>query len=493
MASGYLAVDLGAESGRVILGTLDRGRLALEELHRFPNQPVRLPTGLYWDTPRLWHEILQGLAVAGRERKITVNGIGVDTWGVDIAILGADGALIDNPRHYRDARNAGIPEKVFETVPKADVFAHSGIQFMQINSLYQWYAMKLAGSAALASAQTLFFMPDLFNYFLTGEKRAEVTIASTSQFYDPARHGWARPMLDRLGLDTGILAPLVPAGSLLGPILPYVADAAGLAPGTPVFATTGHDTAAAVAAVPAEPGDDWCYISSGTWSLMGVERETPIISEMSLALNYTNEVGVSGRIRLLKNIAGLWVLQECRREWAREGREFSYEQLAEMASKAAPFQALLHPDAFLDPGHMPERIAAYCDKTGQPRLMDEGAICRAILEGLALRYRQVLEDLENLTGRTIRTIHIVGGGSRNGLLNQFVADATGRRVVAGPAEATAAGNVLTQALGAGEVRGLDEMRAIVRASFEVTEFLPGARENWQDAYRLFCELAARGA
>ncbi len=485
MSSRYLAVDLGAESGRVILGTLDNGRLSLEELHRFPNQPVRLPTGFYWDTLRLWHEIQHGLAVAGRDRKTSVSGIGVDTWGVDIAILGADGALIDNPRHYRDSRNAGVPEKLFETVPKADVFAHSGIQFMQINSLYQWYAMKLAGSPALASAKTLFFMPDLFNYFLTGEKRAEVTIASTSQFYDPARRDWARGMLSRLSLDPNILAPLIAAGDRLGSILSHVADATGLAPGTPVYVTTGHDTAAAVAAVPAEPGDDWCYISSGTWSLMGVEREAPVINEASLAMNYTNEVGVAGRIRLLKNIAGLWVLQECRREWARQGREFSYEELAEMASKAAPFQALLNPDAFLDPGHMPERIAAYCERTGQAKLTDEGSICRAVLEGLALRYRQVLVDLEGLTGRAIRTIHIVGGGSKNALLNQFVADATGRRVLAGPAEATAAGNVLTQALGAGEVSGLHEMRAIVRASFEVTGFQPRPGLGWEEAYRRF--------
>lgn len=488
MPERYLAVDLGAESGRVILGTLDGGRLALEELHRFPNEPVRMPTGLYWDTPRLWHEIQQGLAVAGRERQLTVRGIGVDTWGVDIAILGPDGALIDNPRHYRDPRNAGVPGKLFEVVPKADVFAHSGIQFMQINSLYQWYAMKLAGSAALESARTLFFMPDLFNYFLTGQKRAEVTIASTSQFYDPARQDWAHPVLSHLGLNAGILAPLIAAGSPLGPILPYVSEATGLAPDTPVFASTGHDTAAAVAAVPAAEDDDWCYISSGTWSLMGVERDQPVINETSLAMNFTNEVGVAGRVRLLKNIAGLWVLQECRREWARQGRDFSYEQLMEMASQAAPFQAVLQPDAFLDPGHMPERIAEYCRKTGQPPLQGEGPVCRAILEGLALRYRQVLEGLETLTGRSIRTIHIVGGGSKNTLLNRLAAAATGRRVVAGPAEATAAGNVLTQALGAGQLAGLREMRGIVRRSFEVTVIEPGERQGWDEAYRRFMAL-----
>jgi rhamnulokinase len=480
MVSRYLAVDLGAESGRVILGTLDNGKLGIELLHRFPNQPVRLPTGLYWDTLRLFHEILHGLTIAGRERKIPIDGIGVDTWGVDIALLGADGALIDNPRHYRDPRNAPIPQKLFETVPKADVFASTGIQFMQINSLYQWYAMKLAGSDALASAETLFFMPDLFNYFLTGERCAETTIASTSQFYDPAAHRWALPLLERLDLDSRILAPLIPAGRRLGTILPHVASATGLDPATPVFATAGHDTAAAVAAVPAAPGGGWCYVSSGTWSLMGVERDSPVIGEASLAMNYTNEVGVAGRIRLLKNIAGLWVLQECRRQWALEGREFSYEQLAGLAAAAPPLQVLLDPDAFLDPGDMPRRIAAYCERTGQKVLESEGEICRAILEGLALRYRHVLHDLEKLTGSSIHTIHIVGGGSRNALLNQLVANATRRRVIAGPAEATAAGNILTQAMGAGRIAGLDEIRAIVRQSFEVTAFEPDSSRVFDD-------------
>ncbi len=486
MPRRYVAIDLGAESGRAILGTLDGGRLALEDLHRFPNEPVRLPTGLYWDTLRLWHEILRGLAVAGRERRLAVDGIGVDTWGVDVALLGADGALVDNPRHYRDSRNDGIPEKLFETAPRADVFGATGIQVMQINSLYQWYAMKLAASPALAAARTLFFMPDLFNYFLTGERRAEVTIASTSQFFDPSRRAWAGELLERLGLDGSLLPPLTPAGSRLGPVLPFVAERTGLSPDTPVFASAGHDTAAAVAAVPAGSGE-WCYISSGTWSLMGVELDAPVIGPMSLSMNYTNEVGVEGRIRLLKNIAGLWVLQECRREWAAEGREFSYEELSGMAAAAAPFRSVLPPDHFLAPGGMPRRIAEFCRRTGQAVLEEPGEVARAILEGLALRYRQVLGDLERLTGKRAGTVHIVGGGSRNDLLNRFVAGATGRRVVAGPAEATAAGNVLVQAMGAGELRGLAEIREVVRRSFPVRTFEPDTSGEWDAAYERFLE------
>jgi len=487
--SNYLAVDLGAESGRVILGAVSGGRLQLEELHRFPNTPVMLPTGLYWDTLRLWEEILQGLSVAGRDRKLTVSGIGVDTWGVDIALLGADGALVDNPRHYRDARNNGMVEKTFETAPREQVFDATGIQFMQINSLYQWNAMHLSGSPALRAARTLFFMPDLFNYFLTGQRRAERTIASTSQFYDPRAKRWATGLLQTLGLNPDLLPPLIDPGTSLGPLLPYVSERTGLPLETPVFATAGHDTASAVAAAPTlETGGSWCYISSGTWSLMGVEREQPVIDSKAQELNFTNEIGAGGRVRLLKNIAGMWLVQECRRAWALDGREFSYEELAEKAGAAEPFSAMLNPDAFLEPGHMPERIAAYCAATGQKTPAGEGALVRMILESLALRYRQVLESLESLTGSTIETIHIMGGGSRNQLLNQLVADATGRTVVAGPAEATAAGNILVQAIGSGEVAGLAEARWIVRNSFEVTAVQPRSRAGWDEAYNRFLGL-----
>jgi rhamnulokinase len=463
----FLAIDLGAESGRAILGTLADGKLALEELHRFPNTPVRVATGLYWDTFRLFHEIQQGLAVAGRERHLELDGIGVDTWGVDYGLFGVDDELIANPRHYRDERNDGMMEKTFDTVPRAEIFGETGIQFMQLNSLYQLYAAKLAGSPGLANAKTLLFMPDLFNYWLTGTMKAERTIASTSQFYDPVRRTWAAGLLSKLGLSESILPELVDPGTRLGNLSPWLAEWAGLKE-TPVFASAGHDTACAVAAVPGE-GDDWCYISSGTWSLMGVEIDEPIINDQSLALNYTNEIGVGGKVRLLKNIAGLWLLQECKRSWAAEGKDYSYDELTKLAAEARPHLAKLDPDAFLHTGNMPRKIAEWCAEHGQAVPQTTGEFCRTILESLAERYRQVLENLQTLTGRRINTIHIVGGGSRNMLLNRLVAEATGRRVIAGPVEATAAGNILVQAIGSGALRDLDEARAVVRASFDVTE------------------------
>jgi rhamnulokinase len=463
-----LAIDIGATSGRVMLAELERGELALEELHRFSNTPVQLPGGFYWDTLRLFHEIRRGLAIAGRERKLQVDAIGVDTWGVDFALLGEDGALVDNPRHYRDARTSGMPEKAFRVVPKEQIFEATGIQFMQINSLYQWYAMKLADTPALRVARRLLFMPDLFNYWLTGVARAERTIASTSQFYDSRTRAFSTEMLARLGLDAAILGELVDPGTKLGPLLPELAEFSGLG-AVPVYASGGHDTADAVVAVPAE-GRDWCYISSGTWSLMGVELDAPVINAATLAENFTNEAGAGGKIRFLRNIAGMWLLEECRAAWALEGHNFTYEELLESAAAAKPRTAVIDPDAFLEPGHMPARIAEFCRASGQRVPLDPGEMTRVILESLAARYKQVLASIEKLTGRRIRVIHIVGGGSQNRLMNQLAADITGRVVIAGPVEATAIGNVLIQAMGAGVVRDLKEAREIVGRSFPVERY-----------------------
>ena len=488
--SKYVAFDLGAESGRAMLGTVDSGRIEIEELHRFPNTPVKALQSLYWDTLRLYHEIEEGLRIAARERRLDIRGVGVDTWGVDFALLGADGALIDNPRHYRDARNNGMVEKLFEAVPKEEIFEQTGLQFMQLNSLCQLYAMKLAGSPALGCARTLLFMPDLFNYWLTGVARCELTIASTSEFYNPREKKWATELLDRFDLPKQILPEIVAPGQALAPMLDAVAARAGFSRPPEVFVTASHDTASAVAAAPAQ-GEDWCYISSGTWSLQGAEIDAPVINATALRLNLTNEVGYGGKIRLLKNIAGLWLLQECRRAWNLEGARYTYEDLARMAAEAPPFAAVIDPDAFMEPGDMPRQIAEHCRFWKQAPPQTPAQFTRVILESLALRYRAVLESMEELLGRRFRVIHIVGGGSRNRLLNQFAADCTGRLVIAGPAEATAIGNILIQAIGAGEVASHDEARAMVRESFPLETFEPSSGAGWDDAYERYQKIARR--
>jgi rhamnulokinase len=474
----YLAFDLGAESGRAMLGTVQGGQLALEELHRFANTPVRVFSALYWDTLRLWHEIQHGLAIATRDRKLQLAGIGVDTWGVDYGLIGRDGMLVDNPRHYRDARTNGMLEELFAVVPREEVFRQTGIQFMQLNTLFQFYAMKVTRSPALSTARTMLFMPDLFNYWLTGTAKSEYTIASTSQFFNTREKRWATELLDALDLPAGLMPDVVAPGTKLGENN-----------GVPVYATAGHDTASAVAAVPAQ-GSGWCYISSGTWSLMGVEVDAPVINEKSMALNFTNELGAGGKVRLLKNIAGLWLLQECRRTWAAEGVEYTYEQLTQMAAKAKPFTAILDPDAFLEPGDMPAKIAAHCRAKGGRAPETHGEFARTILESLGLRYRQVLESLEELCGERLEVIHIVGGGSRNQVLNQFVADSTGRKVVAGPTEATAIGNILVQAMAAGAIKDLAEARAVVRNSFPLQVIEPRAQQDWAEAYDRYRQVAA---
>jgi rhamnulokinase len=485
MTTNYLGFDLGAESGRAILGRLSRGTLELEQLHRFANMPVQVHNTLYWDILSLWREIQQGIRIATNEHNLKLDGIGIDAWGVDFGLLGADGQLLENPRHYRDRGNAGMMDRVFERVPREEVFAQTGLQFMQINTLYQLYGLKLAVSPALRSARRLLNIPDLFNYWLTGEAKSEVTIASTTQFFDPVRMQWATDLFQRLELPEHILCELISPGTLLGKTLD--------APHAPVYATAGHDTAAAVAAVPAGEQDDWCFVSSGTWSLMGVEMDAPSMGEECLRLNYSNEVGAGGKIRLLKNIAGLWLLQECRRAWTAEGEEHTYEDLTQMAAGARPFVAILHPDALGESGAMPKRIARHCRETAQESPATRGEYVRVVLEGLALRYRDVLESLEALTGRKIETIHIVGGGARNMLLNRFVADCTQRKVMAGPSEATAAGNILMQALGAGELQNLDGVRAVVRKSFAPTLIEPGPGRDWQRAYERYRSFAVAQA
>jgi rhamnulokinase len=487
----FLAFDLGASSGRAVVGRFDGERLRLQEVHRFPNGPVRLLDSLHWDVLRLFEEVKCGLAKCVKTCGSDIASLGLDTWGVDFALLDARDELLGNPYHYRDRRTDGMMEEAFRRVPREEIFECTGIQFMQLNSLYQLLAMAVQGSPMLDTAHTFLNMPDLFNFWLTGRKASEFTIATTSQCYDPRAGDWAWTMLEKLGLPTRIFGEIVPPGTRLGPLHPAVAEETG-AGDLPVIATAGHDTAAAVAAVPAR-GHDYAYISSGTWSLMGVEVEEPLITPQSLAYNFTNEGGVEGTIRLLKNIMGLWLVQECRREWAQAGEELSWDELTRMAAEAEPFGGLVDPDdhRFLSPGDMPGKIQGYCAETGQPVLQNKAAILRCALESLALKYRLVLERLEDMLGRELPIIHIIGGGSKNWLLNQLTADATGRPVVAGPAEATSIGNILMQALALGHVASLEEGRELVRRSFEMTAYEPRDPARWDEAYARFLKVMER--
>jgi sugar (pentulose or hexulose) kinase len=484
----YLAIDLGAESGRGLVGTLDGGRLSLEEVHRFANGPVDVLGALHWNVLGMYGNIRTALGQAADKGGDALDGIGIDTWGVDFGLLDSQGKLLGNPFHYRDSRTDGMVEAACARVSKAEIFARTGIQFMQLNTVFQLVSMVLSESPQLEIAQSMLMMPDLFNFLLTGEKATEFSIATTSQMYDPRLGDWSRELCDQLGIPTRILQALVPSGSVIGNLLPSIADETGLG-AVPVIAPACHDTGSAVAAVPmAEKGA--CYLSSGTWSLMGVELQEPLINDRVAELNFTNEGGVNGTIRFLKNVMGLWLVQESRRQWEREGESLSYDDLTQAAQEAQPFRSLLDPDdeLFLKPGDMPARIGRFCAKTDQRAPETKGQLVRAALESLALKYRWVVERLEEVTGNALDTIHIVGGGSQNALLNQFAADCTGRRVLAGPVEATAIGNILVQAIAREHVGSIAEARQIVRDSFELATFEPSAEQDWDAAYARFAAL-----
>lgn len=487
--TNFIAADLGASNGRLLLARWDGARFSLEELHRFDNGPVTVHDRLYWDVLGLWREITSGLARYAAAEKAAPAAIGIDTWGVDYALLDATGRLLGNPVHYRDARCNGVQERLFGVVPPARVFGETGIQFMQINTLVQLYAMRDQGDPQLDQAATLLMIPDLFNYWLTGRKAVEYTIASTSQMLHAAERRWATGLLAMLNLPTHILPEIVAPGTTLGPLLPALCEAAGIQGAPPVIAPGTHDTASAVAAIPGLDGRS-AYISSGTWSLMGVEIDQPIIHDEVRRLNFTNEGGVANTIRLLKNIGGLWLLQEARRQWARRGQAYSWESLLAQAEAAPPFRSIIDPDAsdFLAPPHMVDAIAANCQHTGQPVPDSVGAVVRCTLESLALRYRWTLAALEALVGHKLDTIRIVGGGSQNRLLCQLTADACQRPVITGPVEATALGNVMVQAMATGHLGSLAEARDAVAASIPQEEFTPGPVAGWDDAYARFQEL-----
>jgi len=490
----FLAVDLGASSGRHVAGRFDGQRMTLEECHRFENSPVAAAGHLYWDVLSLWSQIKAGLQVANARYAGQIASVGIDTWGVDFGLLGRGDELLGNPYNYRDCRTEGMLDKAFSLVSREEIFAQTGIQFMQINTLYQLLSMQLSGSPLLQQAKSFLMMPDLFNWLLTGEKVNELTNATTTQCFNPRDRAWAGNLLGRLGIPTHILGRLAEPGTKLGPLRQQVRDELGLGAIDVVLPGT-HDTASAVLAVPAEQTagqrPNWCYISSGTWSLMGVETPEPVINEKSLKLNFTNEGGIGGTTRLLKNIGGLWLVQQCRQAWKSTGRSFTWDELNQLAAEARPLAALVDPDdpSFLAPANMPDAIRAFCRRAGQTAPETEGAVIRCAIESLAMRYRQVLAWLEELIGGRIDVIHIVGGGTQNRLLCQATADACNRRVLAGPVEATALGNVLMQAVSSGDLASVADAREVVRRSFPVEEYNPGDSAAWNDAYQRFLRFA----
>jgi rhamnulokinase len=483
----FLAIDLGAESGRAMLARID-DQLTLEEIHRFPNGPVRVGNHIHWDVLRLWTEIQNGLRIAAHSEGGCLAGIGLDTWGVDFGLLDASDQLLGNPLHYRDSRTNGMVEAACSVVPREEIYNQTGIQFMQLNTLFQLFAMRQQNDPALQTARTFLTTPDLFNFWLTGQKANEYTISTTTQCYNPREKRWALELLTGLDIRADIFQPIIQPGRVVGQLRTTVAEDVS-AKRIPVIAVGSHDTASAVAAVPSET-DDFIYISSGTWSLIGIESTEPIINGDSLKYNLTNEGGVCHTIRFLKNIMGMWLLQESRRQWAKAGRNYSYDDLTNLAAQRPTQRSFIFvgDDRLLAPDNMVDRIQAFCRETGQPVPQTDAEVVRCVLESLALEYRWGVEKLRELSGKSLPFIHIIGGGSRNRLLNQLTADVTGCEVIAGPVEATAIGNILLQAIVLGHISSLQEGRALVRRSFDVTTYQPNNRSSWDEAYGRYLAL-----
>jgi len=483
----FLAFDFGAESGRAILAHLHSGILTTQEIHRFKNEPVEYGGSLHWDVARLWWEVRSALSSLGETQ---LAGIGVDAWGVDYALLGEKGELLHNPYHYRDKRTVGMMERAFQRVSKEEIYRATGIQFMPINTLYQVFAAVRETPSLLRAARNLLTIPDLFLFWLTGKAACEFTNATTTQLVNPNTRSWASELIERLGLSTHLWTEIVEPGTILGKLLPGIARNSALAD-TPVIAPATHDTGSAVAAISAREGT--AFLSSGTWSLLGTELDTPVLSPEAFRLNFTNEGGVNGTTRLLKNVMGLWMLQCCRKTWAAQGKPFDHMELMELASREPSFSSLVDPDheLFLRPDDMPATIDRFCTRTSQPTPKSPAAYARAILESLAFKYRLVLSHLEQIVGKRIEQIRVIGGGSRNRLLNQMTADATGRKVIAGPAEATALGNLAIQILATGAASSLKEVRAIIECSFpaEIFEPLdPGKWDQQAERFEHYCEV-----
>ncbi len=469
-----IAVDLGAESGRVTRVVFDGDKVRLDEVHRFPNTPVQVAGTLHWDVLGMWREITTGIEKA----RAGAASIGVDSWGVDHALLDRDGKLIGNPVHYRDRRTDGMYDWVFARVPRREVFERTGIQFMILNTLYQLASMVANGSAQLDMAVSYLAVPDLINNWLTGEKVCEFTHATTTQLYNPRAGDWDRQMLAQVGIPTEMFGEIVQPGTRIGAY-----------EGIPVIVPASHDTGSAVVAVPTTT-HDYAYLSSGTWSLIGLEVDAPVINDASYAANVTNEGGAYGTFRFLKNVMGLWIAQQCRATWRGQGEEYSYDDLTRLAQTAEPFRSLIDPDdpAFLPPGDMPTRIREFCQRTGQLIPETAAQVLRTVYESLALKYRLSIDSLTALSGRTVERLHIIGGGTQNRLLCQMTADALGRLVVAGPVEATALGNALVQLIALGEIGSLHQAREAVSRSFATERYEPANGTAWDAAYARFQQL-----
>lgn len=486
MTKRVLAFDFGASSGRAIIGCFDGDKITLEEVHRFSNDPVSVGGTVYWDVLRLFYEIKQGIIKA----KIAggFDSIGIDTWGVDFGLIDSEGKLMENPVHYRDARTAGLVDEAFKTMPKEKLYGITGIQFMELNTLFQLISLKKYRPWMLERADKMLFMPDLFGYMLTGKMCAEYSIASTSQLIDLDKRTWSKEILDAFGIKESVFAPLVQPGTVLGELSKEICEECGVDP-VPVISVCGHDTQSAITSVPCEDGD-FAFLSSGTWSLFGTELDKPIVNETSMNINITNEGGFDGSTGFLKNIIGLWLIQESRRQWKREGKEYSYADLEKLALAAEPFKCFIDPDApeFVPHGNIPERVREFCRKTGQYVPETVGEIMRCIYESLAMKYRLTFEKLRECTERDYPVIHVIGGGTKDGLLCQMTANSCDRTVKAGPIEATVMGNVAVQLMSDGSVKNIGQARKIVADSSELKTFEPKDTDKWAEAYEDFLKV-----
>lgn len=486
MTKRVLAFDFGASSGRAIIGCFDGDKITLEEVHRFSNDPVSVGGTVYWDVLRLFYEIKQGIIKA----KIAggFDSIGIDTWGVDFGLIDSEGKLMENPVHYRDARTAGLVDEAFKTMPKEKLYGITGIQFMELNTLFQLISLKKYRPWMLERADKMLFMPDLFGYMLTGKMCAEYSIASTSQLIDLDKRTWSKEILDAFGIKESVFAPLVQPGTVLGELSKEVCEECGVDP-VPVISVCGHDTQSAITSVPCEDGD-FAFLSSGTWSLFGTELDKPIVNETSMNINITNEGGFDGSTGFLKNIIGLWLIQESRRQWKREGKEYSYADLEKLALAAEPFKCFIDPDApeFVPHGNIPERVREFCRKTGQYVPETVGEIMRCIYESLAMKYRLTFEKLRECTERDYPVIHVIGGGTKDGLLCQMTANSCDRTVKAGPIEATVMGNVAVQLMSNGSVENIGQARKIIAESSELKTFEPKDTDKWAEAYEDFLKI-----